>query len=178
MKSKPLKAMSAAELMARLRTNDEFVQQDDGREASRQLVEAQFRREEIPLLVALANVGYEVDSVWDLVNRKSSYPEAVPVLVQHLKQPYDSRIREGIIRALTVPEARGTGGRALLDELKSNETSDEQLRFALANALTVAADRTMAQEIGALAKDPRYVDVHAELRKALARLRSGTNADQ
>lgn len=156
--------------MARLRSNDGFVRQEEGRDASRQLVEERFRREQIPLLVALADIGCEVDSVWDLVNRKSSYTEAIPVLVRHLNLPYSSRTLEGIIRTLTVPEARGAAGKALLDALKSNQTSDDQLRFALANALTVVADRSLAQEIRALARDPHYADVRSELRKAMAKL--------
>ncbi len=135
--------------------------------------ESEFRRQELPLLVELSDAGYEVDSVWDLVNRKSSYTGAIPVLTRHLTQAYHPKIREGIIRAMTVPEARGAAAKVLLDQLKACETSDKQVRFALANALTVVADETMAQDIHALRADPRYRDIDDLLRATLGKIAPG-----
>lgn len=40
---------------------------------------------EQPVVQALAEVGVEVQSVWDLVNTSSDYSQAVPVLQEHLQ---------------------------------------------------------------------------------------------
>src|SRR5437868_2471251 len=74
--------------------------------------------DEKPLVEALAGAGRPVKSVWDLVNTAESYPEAIPVLIEHLQQPYQFVTREGIARALTVKEARGAAARIVLEELK------------------------------------------------------------
>lgn len=55
----------------------------------------------------LRAIGWPVSSVWDLVNTRQSYPEAVPVLMAHLDRPYDPRIREGISARLRCPRREG-----------------------------------------------------------------------
>lgn len=166
MAKKPLK--TAAELMAELQSDPDWVAQNDQREAKRAAAEAQFRAEEKPIIVDLARVGLEVGSVWDLVNSNTSYPEAIVVLLDHLRHPYHPRIRNGIIRALTVQEARGVAGQNILREL--DQEKDPENRWALANALTVVADRKDMTQIGELANDPACGDVRERLEEALKRL--------
>jgi hypothetical protein len=55
-----------------------------------------------PLIDEMRGIGIEVQSVWDLVNSLSPYPRAIPILIKHLKKPYHPKIKEGIVRALTV----------------------------------------------------------------------------
>lgn len=74
------------------------------REQNRQARSARLRIEERPILADLRAVGWDVGSVWDLVNSRSSYSDAIPVLLKHLMHPYSDRTREGIARALAVPE--------------------------------------------------------------------------
>lgn len=168
MKSTKEKWETAAELMARLNSDPEWVKKHEEREAQRLAAEARFRAEEEPILADLAAAGCTVNSVWDLVNTSSSYPTAIPVLLKHLRQPYHSRIREGIARALTVREARGTPARQILDELKQQaDDGSHEVRWALANALTVAADASMTDEIEKLVNNPGYQDVQERLRTAL-----------
>lgn len=62
------------------------------------------RLEEEPILRDLRTVGIEVRSIWDLVSRSTPYPEAIPVLLKHLRLPYSDRTRSGIARSLAVPE--------------------------------------------------------------------------
>ena len=148
----------------------EWIEQDRQREAKRAAAEAQFRVEEDPIIVGLAKVGLEVGSVWDLVNTSASYPEAILVLLTHLRRPYHPRIRNGIIRALTVPEARGVAAQDILHELDGEK--DDENRWALANALTVVANRADADRIRALANDPAFEDVHERLEEALNKVAS------
>lgn len=186
---------TASELMARLRADPEWVRDFDEREASREAIEAQLDAWEKPLVDELAEAGVRVlpslaqrlksgnmnsqdraapRSVWDLVNSKESYPAAVPVLVQHLRHPYHPVIRDGIVRALTVPEARGAVARVLLETLKREEKTEQadnmprgDVRWALANALVVVGDESMVEEIKELVADPRYADIQARLKDAL-----------
>jgi hypothetical protein len=160
---------TAAEFMAELHANPEWVAQNAAREAKRAEAEAQFRIEEEPIIAALAVAGFEVGSVWDLVNTTERYPSAIPVLLKHLIKPYHVRIREGVIRALTTPDARGVAADAILAELHAE--ADSEVRWALANALTVVADQGNAAAIETLLHDPAYEDVSERLGEALKSLR-------
>ncbi len=162
---KSRKSMSAMELDELLQSCPEWVAQNAAREAKRATAEAQFRVEEEPIIADLALAGFEVGSVWDLVNTNERYPSAIPVLLKHLTKAYHVRIREGIIRALTTPEARGLAAGAILAELHKEE--DSELRWALANALTVVADQGNAVAIKVLLDDPACEDVSERLGEAL-----------
>src|SRR5262245_48225177 len=55
----------------------------------------------------LSAIGIRIKSIWDLVNTPTGYPEAIPILVEHLAKPYHHRTKEGIVRALAVKGAKG-----------------------------------------------------------------------
>jgi hypothetical protein len=69
--------------------------------------ELEYRIAEAPLVEELNGLGVHVSSVWDLVNTAKPYPEAIPLLLDHLCRAYPDRILEGIARALAVPDASG-----------------------------------------------------------------------
>ena len=175
MKFKASKSMSAAELMNRLQSDPDWVRQNAEREA-RHKAAVEERREEMrpeqtPLVTDLAAAGIKVDSVWDLVNAKGPYPAAIPVLATHLQRVRHPVLREGIARALTVPEARGAAARVILEELqRSSGESPHSVRWALANALTVAGDQSIVGEIKALIADDQYADVRERLSTAAEKI--------
>ena len=177
MKFKPTKCMSAAELMSRLQSDPDWVRENAEREATHKATVEQrreeMRPEQTPLLADLAAAGVKVDSLWDLVNAKWPYPAAIPVLAAHLQRVRHPVLREGIGRALTVPEARGTAARVILSELQrpSNE-SPHTVRWVLANALTLAGDDSIVDEIKALIADDRYTDVRERLTTAVEKISS------
>ena len=120
------------------------------------------------LLVAdLRRAGYRVKWVWDLVNTAESYPEAISVLLNHLRRPYSEGTKEGIVRALTVREARGIAGQAIIDVLRSSKDAGFLLRGALANALTIVADRADRDAIKGLIEVEVDPDVQTRLKRAL-----------
>lgn len=168
MKRKAKKQITAAELMAQLNASEEFQSQHRARQKAREEFEAKLSAEERPLISDLCSVGFCVDSVWDLVNWEESYPGALPVLQRHLKHRYHPRIREGIARALTVPEARGMLGGDLVRELERSRGAEEkEFRWTLANALTVAADPSCRADIQRLLAEERFRDLSHLLREAL-----------
>jgi len=96
---------TAAELMARLQADPDWVRRNAEREAKESARVAQrlkeIEPEEAPILVELANVGVKVRSnlahqlglepdptpvrsISDLVNTRDSYPEAITILAKHL----------------------------------------------------------------------------------------------
>lgn len=67
---------------------------------------ARFVAEEAALVGELQAAGLQVTSVCDLVNGRTRYPSAIPILVNHLSLSYSDSVREFIARALAVKEAR------------------------------------------------------------------------
>lgn len=168
MKAPKRKTVSAVELIARLKNDPDWVRRNDERERRRQSIERQLRENARPLLNDLAAVGYTLGSVWDLVNTKVKYPLAIPVLVTHLSRPYHSKNLEGIARALTVAEARGGPAATILAELQRRaDDAESDVRWALANALTVVGDASMVPKIEAMLNDSRYSTLKNILELAL-----------
>jgi hypothetical protein len=76
---------------------------------------ARLDESERPLVRALRDAGYEVESSWDFVNAPTP-PDAVPLLLEHLRRPYLYRIKEGIARSLMFKPARPEVMPALVEE--------------------------------------------------------------
>jgi hypothetical protein len=98
------------------------------------------------LIQEIRQIGYDIDSIWDFVNNDphpllerrfvGEYPNAYPILIRHLQHAHHRRVREGIIRALTVNDGGQSVEHALLREFTHEK--DPGLRWVLANALSVA----------------------------------------
>src|ERR1043165_1157723 len=123
------------------------------REEERQQKVAEWRRAEVPVVEALRAAGLDVRSVWDLVNTKNRYSAAVPVLLEHVMKPYPERVREGIARALAVPEAR-SGWPILLEAFRrETDTTTVGVKWALALALGAAGTDEVLGDVFALLRD-------------------------
>lgn len=158
---------TAWEIEQELRKNPEWVAMRAKQEEDRKALEEGAMAEQELLTADLRRAGYRVKWVWDLVNTAESYPNAIPVLLNHLKRPYSEGAKEGIVRALTVREARGVAGPAVIDVLCNSAGAGQQLRWALANALTTVADRTDRDAIKALIDVESDPDVKDRLKRAL-----------
>jgi hypothetical protein len=107
---------------------------------------------------ALRFAGVRVESVYDLVNSRQQYANAIPVLVRMLHEVRHPRIKEGIARALTVKEARGVASN-LVGEFRAMraETGPEMsAKWAIANALTVVGTDDTVDDVIDLMEDPRH----------------------
>lgn len=108
---------------------------------------------------ALREAGLSVESPWDLVNTRSSYSAAIPVLLEWLDRadaevPRQdlAKFREGVVRSLAVKEARGMAGPALVREFRRPHASSGY-RWAVGSALEIVADDAVFDEIAAIATD-------------------------
>lgn len=131
--------------------------------------------EDEDIVAAIRQRGLDISSVWDLVHARTPYPEAIPVLIERLSALRDRDTVEGVVRALTVKEARPAAGRALVEALKQRigDTSPRaaSLRWAIANALTVVATQDLAAELRALLANPGTGSARQMLAIALGNLK-------
>ena len=147
------KKITAAELMAQLEANPEFVAKRSQAEREHQEREKELHIAETPLLQDLAKVGFLVDSVWALVNTADPYSPALPTLLEHLPREYPAPVREGIARALALPAAK-FGRSLLISQYKSEQ--EPRVKDAMAAAIAATADDEVIVDIIALARDKRH----------------------
>ena len=164
------KQRTASQLMAELLADPIYVARMEAQERARQERQAQSRLEQRDLIYALRQVGLVVESVWDLVNRREAYPDAIPILVEALQKPYSAGIREGIVRALTVKESRGQAGVPLLAMLRGTPLDQHDFRWVLANALTRASTAEMVQPLTETMSVEQDTSVKKRLQAALKSL--------
>lgn len=162
------KPKTAAELMKELEADEEYQK----RRLKRQELRAQRRRfldkAEAPLVQELRSAGVGVDSVWDLVNTSQPYPEAIPILLEHLDAEYPSEITNGIARALAVPVLNPEDWDVLLS--KFFDESDEEARYGLALALRANAEEEHASLLQELVQNSEYGKARIEFAEALFRV--------
>ena len=142
----PRRPKTAAELMAELEANPKWVADRDRRDRQVEELDRVLAADEALMVAEIRGLGYDIDSVWDLVNNTphpvlerrfiGGYEKAYPALVRHLELAHHRRIREGVIRALTVRDGGELVETALLAAL--HDERDPEIRWVVANALRVA----------------------------------------
>ena len=165
------KRITAAEHMALLQKNPEWVARNAETMANFLQREKEFKILEGPLLSDLKNIGIKVDSVWDLVNTADKYPGAIPILRQHLSLAYHKRIKEGIIRALTVNYAGPEVLRELIKQFcEQTDNGPNSIKWVLGNAISEIATPADAETVIALAMDPSHGDSRDSITQRLPRV--------
>lgn len=159
---------TAKEVLEELATDPEWVAMRAKQDAEYEELKSRYRAEEELMVADLRRAGYPVkESVYELVNTAGSYPQAIPVLVNHLKRPYSNQIKEGIVRALTVREARGIAGQAIIEAIRTSQNNSKGCRWAMANALTIVATRAERDAIKELSEAEVDGDIRERLKRAL-----------
>jgi HEAT repeat protein len=128
---------------------------------------------------ALRAAGLQVDSIYDLVNTRSSYTEAIPLLISLLPGVKESVIKEGVVRALAVKQARPLALAPLIAEYRAIPPDDQKLlnlKWAIGNTLDVIADDSVFEEIAALAQDRRHGQAREMVALALGRMKKSPRA--
>jgi hypothetical protein len=139
-KKKSSGGRTAAEFMAELEADPEYVRERDAAEAERQARKRELRQAEQPIVADLRRAGFEVDSVWSLAGSSDPYPAAVPVLLDHLQRGgYPDRVMEGLAQALAVKQASVVWD-AMRDLYLSARGPGEMVGLAAALAASATAD--------------------------------------
>jgi len=120
---------------------------------------------------ALQFAGLRVTSVYDLVNTASPYPEAIPILCRMLHEVRHPRIKEGILRALSVKEATPLGPDLIrmFRETTANDRPSQSLKWVLGNTISVIADESMMSDVIELIENPEHGGARFMLPRALAK---------
>ncbi|MGB2758229.1 MAG: hypothetical protein WBD02_11285 [Acidimicrobiia bacterium] len=148
---RPKGGMTAAELMALLEADPEWVRARDQREAELQARVALLSAAEQPIVADIRAAGYGIESVWDLVNTSVPYPDALPVLLRHLqKGGYPDRVMESMARAIAVGPAVKWWDELRDLYLRARGRGEEQ---GLAVALAACATSQQLDEMIALVRN-------------------------
>jgi hypothetical protein len=132
------------------------------------------------LVLELHEVGVSARSVWDLVNTDQPYGPAIPVLVSWLRslrgvdvsQREYRGLYEGVVRALTIKEARPLAAPPLLLE-DFWRIDDDSIRWTVGNALGVLADRSMVDDLLEIVRERRFGASRQMVVSALGRVGKG-----
>jgi hypothetical protein len=182
MPRKRQRPITAAELMKQLANDPEhrarIAERDRKIEASLQ----EFADEEALISAEVAALGYKIESVWDFVNNDphpflprafvGPYERAYPLLARHLRLPHHPRVREGLIRALTVRDGGELVSNALLHEFHAEK--DPKLKWVLANAPITAMPYHRRRRIPEIA-EVRYGKKRPNNKGCIATKRSGAS---
>ena len=164
--------MTAAEHEAWLIATGKRAEMDERlrrQELERDARAREWAKAEVPLVEELRAAGFEVDTAWDFVNTNVSYPEAVPILLRHLQKDYPDRVREGIARALAVPESKAAW-ETLRDEFERSEDPTSQgAKWGIACALSVAGHDGVIDDVLRLLDEKRHGRNRVPLLDILAR---------
>jgi hypothetical protein len=163
------KKRTAGEFLAELAANPADREMMERKEALSRELRERIRVAEVPLVHDLWAVGVKVSSVWDLVNTKASYVAAIPVLLAHLERNYIPEVREGIARALAVPEASWAWDRLLTFFRREPEGGPRNVKWALASALAGASTEEVIDILIGLVQDRSIGKNRLALLRALLR---------
>jgi hypothetical protein len=144
--------------MARLQLDPEYRRRQDLMEVEMEANRFAYRRAAAGVLEGLKQKGFDVQSVGELRVRGrlggGEYRDAIPVLLQWLPKVTDKRVKEDILRTLSVAWAGQVVASVFLSEFQLCE--DEYLRWVIGNGLGATADESMLPDLIRLARDGRY----------------------
>lgn len=182
-----LTSMNASDVAGMKLTSDETARLREINDARRRRaaeVAAVSKAEELPILAELRAVGVDAKSIWDLVNARTPYPRAIPILLKRLLLPYSDHTREGIARSLAVPDSRTREAwTTLVNEYRKAPTADSNAQSGkqkqrlgakdgLACILAVAVTEETLPELIELAKDRSQGESRLLLLSALRKRKS------
>lgn len=158
--------ITAAELMAQLEADHDWVRARDQRDAARRARMAENADEFALVRGALDAAGLPSRDFGHFTSGR--YPEiipqpifdyrgAVPVLLDVLPNVTRPAVKEAIVRSLSTAYARPYAARALLDEFRKTSNADQPtLKWAIGNALSTVTTHAHVDELLELARDRRH----------------------
>lgn len=134
-------------ILSTLQNSDEILKLNRERIELIGYLSIEIRKTAEDLVKELQTIYSNVNSVWDLVNTKVKYPELIPILTKHLTKEYHPNIKEGIVRALTVKEAKGIACRVIIDEYKKASKDNFYYAWSYGNTMKVIITKDYLNEI-------------------------------
>lgn len=156
------------ELIGRPRTKQEV---EETSELAKR-IESELAKEISGLIDELKANGIIISSIWDLVNTKEKYPKAISVLMKYLPLVHHDKNKEGIIRALTVKEAKGVATPILIKEYEQTPKEKDNLRWIIGNAIATVMTSRDIEWLIATVSDKTNGGSRRQLIKALGTVKS------
>jgi hypothetical protein len=142
-------------------------------EQPRQQIIAQNKVASIPILLDLAQAGFEIEWVSDLYVKRFNYKAAIPILLKWLPLMDNKNVKEDIVRSLTVKWAKPIAAAPLIRELQNIlKESDTGLAWAIGNALSIVADDCVFEEIVELVQNTQYGKAREMLAVSLGNMKN------
>lgn len=162
------KSMTAAELLAELRGDPEFVARE-GRQAQEEALNvARFQTLAAPILRDLSAIGVTPSSLDRLAHEYAPLPaDVVEVLLDWIPRATDPNLQESLIRPLGAAGVR-FNGKSLIEAFEN--TQSELLRWAIANTIAEARPSGVTDWLVGVVQDPAYGDARQMLCLAVARI--------
>ncbi|WP_045760533.1 HEAT repeat domain-containing protein [Xanthomonas albilineans] len=163
---------TAAELMAELSRDKDFLEMQRERDIAHKKSVEEHARQSAPVVAALKQAGVNVDSIGKLGEDGELNPKAIPVLLEHLAYDYSDWIRQVILRKLATPHARKYWDQLMEIFEKNSLNLAPEIRYVAALALSGAADDTVLDDVIRLLGDKSLGLDRAPLLIALIRSKS------
>ncbi len=109
-----------------------------------------------PVIENLKQAGYPVESLDELRTSGAPYKSAIPILLRWLPSISDERVKESVVRTLSVPWAKPAAAMPLIAEFLAAPESAEGLKWAIGNALEVVGDDSVFDRLAELAANSRH----------------------
>jgi hypothetical protein len=167
--------VTAGELLSALEKDPAYRKRAAENEARRADAESLLRREQQSLIAEIRSHGWQIDSIWDLVNTGADYRALIPTLIDHLLRPYHPRIKEGIARALTVKQARPVAAEPLIKEFLDfgrEHPTAEHSKWAIGHALALTGDDSVFDQVAAILRDKTHGWTRSGMIDALPKMRT------
>jgi hypothetical protein len=161
----------AEDFLNELARDSEYQAKKATLDAKRQAEAQVLASAELPVVEALRGAGFMVSSVWDLVNTTERYTAALPLLLDHLQRPYPDKVREGIARAMAVPESKFAWQTLVSLFRREFDPRPNGVKWAIGCALAAAADDDVIQDLIALLSEKRHGENRVAFMIALKRSR-------
>jgi hypothetical protein len=171
------KPMTAQELLKQRGKDPEYKAQMQELEKQRIAAEKEWNEAAAPLMAELSSSGYNVKSL-DALARSDTYKDAVPILVKWLPKMVNPRVKQSIVRALSVSWARPGAVAALLTEFcNTPDSSSTSLKWAIGSALEKLASDEIFDDIARLVQDKRHGTARQMLAIALGKMKNPKAVD-
>jgi hypothetical protein len=143
---------TAAELMAELAKNKEYLARKKAQDEHFAKLEKLYDDDERDLVRELNQAGYPVNSIWDFVNSNNYYLSAVPILMKHLRIKHHPKTLAGLARSLAIMELSSNSELwTLLVDLYDQTPSDSEISIPEERG----AQQALAVALECLAVDSR-----------------------
>lgn len=161
--------MTAAELLARLDKDPDYQRRKAEKQQRRAIRNARLSEALHPVLVDLAGVGVEAESIHEMVKRYAPLPpHVVEVLLKWLPRVEPDRFKGPLISALGAAD-KPFDGRPLVHCFERDKY-DSLLRWPIANTMALARPFGISEWLETAVTNPLFGNARQMLVLALARL--------